>query len=187
MQTEHYLKRKMKKGILIIGTLLMSNFIFAQNNQAEKSNSKTATPTPAKAEVKLTAAAVPVNNNAADFKFVTEQHDFGTIPEGPQAKFDFEFTNVGKEPLILTDVHASCGCTTPVWSKEPISPGAKSKITAVYNTKGRGGNFTKTITIKSNAKGGDKIVIIKGVVEKAPTVTSPEKAPNVINEMPTKN
>ncbi len=176
----------MKKGILFVGTLLMSNFIFAQNNQAEKSNNKVVMPMAAKAEVKL-SSAVPINNNAADFKFVTEQHDFGTIPEGPEAKFDFEFTNVGKEPLILTDVHASCGCTTPVWSKEPIMPGAKSKITAVYNTKGRGGNFTKSITIKSNAKGGDKMVIIKGVVEKAPTVTSPEKAPNVINDMPTKN
>ena len=177
----------MKKGILLVGILLISNFIFAQNNQTEKGNNKMVIPTPAKAEVKLSPAALQINNNAADFKFVTEQHDFGTIPEGPEAKFDFEFTNVGKEPLILTDVHASCGCTTPVWSKEPILPGAKSKITAVYNTKGRGGNFTKSITIKSNAKGGDKVVIIKGVVEKAPIITSPEKAPSVINDMPSKN
>ncbi len=171
----------MKRSFLILNIILIGAVAFAQT----QNNKPTQPINISKSEVKIVSTSN--NNNAADFKFETDQHDFGTIPEGPEAKFDFEFTNTGKEPLILTDVHASCGCTTPVWPKEPIQPGAKSKITAVYNTKGRGGNFTKSITIKSNAKSGDKIIMIKGMVEKAPTNSSPEKAPNIMNELPMKN
>jgi len=123
------------------------------------------------------------NPNAAAFKFNEETHDFGTVSEGPEVKFDFEYINIGKEPLILQNVHASCGCTTPVWSKEPILPNQKSKISVVYHTQGRPGTFSKTITISSNAKGGEKLLYIKGLVEKAPTSIAPEKAPNLINEI----
>jgi hypothetical protein len=119
----------------------------------------------------------------AEIKLFTEEYNFGTIPEGPEVKFDFIFENCGTEPLVLSEVRASCGCTTPVWPKEPIMPGAKNKITAVYNTKGRPGMFTKTITVKSNALGGDKLVTIKGVVEKKVEKKLPLKAPNILNEM----
>ena len=72
------------------------------------------------------AQTAPVENpNAADFKFDTEVHDFGSIKEGVQAEHTFKFTNTGKEPLVITNVQASCGCTTPTWSKEPIKPGAQ--------------------------------------------------------------
>ncbi len=170
--------KMMKKNIAIVIFVLSCGFCFSQQN-------KPTTAAPLKTEVKI--APAQSNGAMAEMKFEIEQHDFGTIPEGPEAKFDFEFTNIGKEPLVLSDVHASCGCTTPVWPKEPIAPGAKSKITAVYNTKGRGGNFSKSIIIKSNSKNGDKILIIKGVVESANKNNAPAKAPNIINEMPTKN
>ncbi|MBP6624671.1 MAG: DUF1573 domain-containing protein [Chitinophagaceae bacterium] len=104
-------------------------------------------------------------------KFVSDDHNFGTIPEGPAVSYDFEFKNTGKEPIILSSVQASCGCTTPSWSKEPILPGKSSKVTATYNTQGRPGNFVKTITINSNI--GTKVVKIQGVVEKAPESSAP--------------
>ena len=125
------------------------------------------------------------NPNAADFKFEVEEHNFGNVPEGPEVKYDFIFTNTGKEPLVISDVHASCGCTTPVWPREPILPGAKNKITAVYNTKGRPGTFNKSIIIKSNAKTLEKMLIIKGMVEGNNNSNStPSKAPNIINSFP---
>src|SRR6185503_1438445 len=78
---------------------------------------------------------VPADNpNAAGMKFEFEEYDFGNVNEGDDASVDFVFTNDGKEKLILTDVKASCGCTTPFWSKEPVMPGEKGKITAKYNT-----------------------------------------------------
>jgi hypothetical protein len=120
----------------------------------------------ATASVAQTApAAAPANPNAADFKFEREVHDFATIKEGVQAEYVFKFTNIGKEPLVITNVQASCGCTTPKWTKEPVKPGESGQVTAIYNSKGRPGNFNKAITITSNAKTAQKVLFIKGNVE----------------------
>ena len=119
------------------------------------------------------AQTAPVENpNAADFKFDTEVHDFGTVKEGVQAEHTFKFTNTGKEPLVITNVQASCGCTTPTWSKEPIKPGAQGSVTAIYNSKGRPGNFNKAVTVTSNAKTAQKVLFIKGNVEAAAAAES---------------
>ncbi|MEY4876141.1 MAG: hypothetical protein RI955_1566 [Bacteroidota bacterium] len=156
---------------------------------------KAATSAPATVNIPAQQIATPAgapttpqpaaNPNAAELKFKIEKHDFGTVPEGPQAKFDFEFTNDGKEPLILSNVQASCGCTTPEWPKEPILPGKSAKVTAIYNTQGRPGQFTKSITVSSNAKTPSVVLMISGTVEKAPATTAPEKTPNSINVTPT--
>ena len=104
--------------------------------------------------------------NAPVFKFNEETHDFGNLKEGQQATFDFQFTNTGKEPLIIQDCKASCGCTTPEWTKAPVLPGQKGKITVTYDTKGRPGSFNKSIFIASNAKSTEKRyeIIITGNV-----------------------
>jgi hypothetical protein len=109
--------------------------------------------------------------NPEALKFKNEEHSFGTIPEGPSVSYDFEFTNTGKEPVILQSVTASCGCTTPSWSKEPILPGKSSKITATYATQGRPNSFTKEITVTSNI--GTKKLKITGNVEPAPSSSVP--------------
>ncbi|OSZ81887.1 hypothetical protein CAP35_01040 [Chitinophagaceae bacterium IBVUCB1] len=98
--------------------------------------------------------AITVNaQNGPQFKFKTETHDFGTLKEGPTVKYDFEFTNTGKEPLIIYDATADCGCTKPSWPKQPILPGQSGKIQVEYNTQGRVSPFSKYIYIKSNAPG----------------------------------
>jgi len=100
------------------------------------------------------------------FKFKAESHDFGKIKEGVQATHEFEFTNTGKGPLIISNVAASCGCTTPDWTREPIAPGKTGKIKAVYNSQGRPGQFTKQVTVTSNAEEATKVLTISGLVEK---------------------
>lgn len=107
-----------------------------------------------------------------DMYFKYPVHDFGTIQEGPQAEHIFEFENRGKEPLIISNVSASCGCTTPSYSKEPVAPNKKGSIKAVYNTQGRVAPFTKTITVNTNF--GVKVLTIKGEVEKAPSGSLPQ-------------
>jgi len=94
----------------------------------------------------------------ASFKATT--HDFGKIKEidGP-VSHNFQFTNTGSVPLIIRDVNASCGCTSPSWTKEPILPGKTGFIKATFNPKGRRNNFNKTITIKSNAE--NSVVVLK--------------------------
>jgi len=89
----------------------------------------------------------------ASIAFATEKYDFGKIQESAgQVSYDFVFTNVGGEPLVISNVQASCGCTSPNWPKEPVMPGAKNKITVTYNPAGRPGKFTKSITVTSNAE-----------------------------------
>ncbi len=136
------------------------------------------------------APAAPANPNQADFKFETEVHDFGTVKEGVQAEWTFKFTNIGKEPLVITNVQASCGCTTPTWTKEPVKPGESGKVTAIYNSKGRPGNFNKAVTINSNAKTAQKVLFIKGNVEaEAAAASSSESAMPVKKDvaMPSEN
>lgn len=115
----------------------------------------------------LTATAQNNNPNAPVMKFVEETHDFGNLPEGPVATYDFWFTNTGKESLIIRKCSASCGCTTPDWTKTPIQAGQRGKITVKYTTEGHPGNFNKTVYISSNAQ-SDKEMIeihIKGFVQ----------------------
>ena len=84
--------------------------------------------------------------------FDTKEHDFGKIKEEDgRASYEFVFTNQGNEPLVVNKVQASCGCTTPSWTKNPVEPGQKGTITVIYNPAGRPGVFSKSITVQSNA------------------------------------
>lgn len=90
-------------------------------------------------------------------------HNYGTITQGADGRCHFTFTNNGKSPLILTNVHASCGCTTPTWPREPIEPGKQGVIIVKYDTN-RIGSFNKSITVNSNAANSTVILQIKGLV-----------------------
>ena len=102
------------------------------------------------------------------------EHDFSTIPQGKPVYYTFEIVNTGKTPLKLDDVHASCGCTTPEWSRDPIAPGATAKIKVGYNAAAEG-VFEKAITISYNS-GQFKLLKVKGTVWKAPEGLAPNNA-----------
>ncbi|HRH34799.1 MAG TPA: DUF1573 domain-containing protein [Catalimonadaceae bacterium] len=115
----------------------------------------------------------------AIIKFSRESHDFGEVIEGKLASYEFEVTNVGNQPLIVNNVQASCGCTSPFWTKDPIMPGQTGKIKATYNSAGRPGPFNKTLTILSNAENNNKLVTIKGnVIRKEDKVYTEEQKKN---------
>lgn len=102
----------------------------------------------------------------AKLDFETLVHDFGTFKEtdGSQS-YSFKFVNNGASPLILNNVRAACGCTTPKWTKEPVAPGQNGFIEVSYNPKNRPGPFNKTVTVSSNAENATVVLRIKGVVE----------------------
>jgi len=111
-------------------------------------------------------------------KFPTTEHDFGSIPEGPKVTTSFKFTNTGKEPIIVQNATAGCGCTTPVWDKKPVAPGKTGVVEVGFNSDGRPGTFTKEVTVAfvsgiNSDKTGSMKLTIKGNVE-AKKVT-PEK------------
>jgi hypothetical protein len=99
-------------------------------------------------------------------KINKETHDFGEVIEGKMASYEFEVTNTGNQPLIINNVQASCGCTSPHWTREPIMPGKTGVVKATYNSQGRPGTFNKSLTVMSNSGAGSKIVYIKGTVIK---------------------
>jgi hypothetical protein len=100
--------------------------------------------------------------------------DFGKIPQGKPVYHVFEIINTGKTPLKLDDVHASCGCTTPEWSRDLIAPGATAKIKVGYNA-AADGPFDKNITITYNSNVTIPLTI-KGTVWKAPEGAAPPNA-----------
>ena len=111
----------------------------------------------------LTAVALLAQNPVITFE--KTEHDFGKIhEEDGRVSTVFEFKNEGMAPLVLSNVRASCGCTTPTWTKEPVEPGQTGSITVTYNPNGRPGRFQKTVTITSNASEPTKKVYIKGEV-----------------------
>jgi hypothetical protein len=113
-----------------------------------------------------TPQPVTAQNEGAAIAFETTEHDFGTIPLGGDGTCEFVFKNTGKEPLLLTNVRSSCGCTVPEWPKEPIKKGAEDKIKVSYNTK-ISGSFTKKISVYSNGSETPIILVVKGTVEAA--------------------
>jgi hypothetical protein len=103
------------------------------------------------------------DSQKAEFKFNEEKHDFGKIPQGTPVTTVFEFTNIGQEPLILTSVRPSCGCTIADYTKTPVLPGQKGTIKITYNA-AVAYPFNKNITVTSNAKTPEKILVIVGEV-----------------------
>ena len=114
-------------------------------------------------------------DSMAKMKFEKKQHDFGHIKQGDQAKTVFNFVNTGNAPLVINDVVRSCGCTTPYWPKEPIAPGDSGKIDVTFNSRGKKGQFTKTITIKHNGEGGVTYLNITGFVDVPPPPGTPSE------------
>ncbi|MFT3822308.1 MAG: DUF1573 domain-containing protein [Chitinophagaceae bacterium] len=97
--------------------------------------------------------------------------DFGKIAQGRPVTHNFEITNTGATPLMLDNVQASCGCTTPEWSREAIKPGATATIKVGYNAAAEG-VFNRSITIQYN-NGMTKTMLISGTVLKAPATSAP--------------
>lgn len=83
--------------------------------------------------------------------FDTLVHDFGTIIEGERVVCYFDYGNGGGEDLLITGVEATCGCTIPRWSREPLEPGAEETMEIIFDASGRNGEQRKLITVKSNA------------------------------------
>jgi hypothetical protein len=103
------------------------------------------------------------DNQKAEFKFNEEKHDFGKIPQGTPVTTEFVFTNVGVEPLILTEVKPTCGCTIADYTKTPVKQGDKGIIKITYNA-AVVAPFNKTIIVTSNAKTPQKYLNIVGEV-----------------------
>jgi hypothetical protein len=118
--------------------------------------------------------AQPASEPQDVLKLKEAEHDFGKIPQGKPVYYTFEIVNTGAKPLKLDDVRASCGCTTPEWSREPIAPGATAAIKVGFNA-AADAPFEKFITITYNTN-QTKQLKISGIVWKAPEGAAPANA-----------
>jgi hypothetical protein len=112
----------------------------------------------------VSAGAMAQSTKPDDFaKFNTDKYDFGKIKQAIPATYEFEITNKSDKPLIIENAHATCGCTTPEWSKEPIAPGKTTKIKVGYNAV-NGGHFDKFVYVKFAGITEEKALAITGEV-----------------------
>ena len=134
----------MKKMILLTACAML--FVFTAGYSQNAAN-QTAAATDAKAKV-----------NGPVAKFDKMGNSFGEIPQGTPVSTKFIITNDGNEPLIIASAKASCGCTTPSYTQDPVLPGKTAEINVTYNA-AVVGDFTKTVTVKTNA--GDQPVVLR--------------------------
>jgi hypothetical protein len=138
-----------------ISYLIISGALFIaackSNTESKDASSMTAdseqTVTPKNENI---AASSTNNGEVAAIKFKEDNFDFGTIKQGEKVKHTFEFTNTGKAPLIIQNASASCGCTVPDWPHDPIQPGESSKIEVEFNSAGKKGPQSKSVSITAN-------------------------------------
>ena len=166
----------MKKLFLMLSLAGASVFAFAQ--------------APAPQSTPSSAPAAP-DPNAPEFKWESTTIDYGTVKKGDQdnATRMFNFVNTGKSALIISSCRGSCGCTVPTCPTEPILPGAKGSIKVHYDIN-RVGEFTKTVTVTSNAKSPNETLKIHGVVNdpdagKTPPATATPTQPAPVQPAPT--
>jgi hypothetical protein len=98
------------------------------------------------------------------FTFTEEVHDFGKIIEGESVSYNFKFRNSGKSDLLISDVSTSCGCTVPVYTKEPIRPGSSGTIKVTFSSAGKRGYQSKAIVVVANTQPNTTQLRIKAQV-----------------------
>jgi hypothetical protein len=137
----------MRKYLLLVFVLGLAFQSFAQEKKAEQ------------------------KKDGAVIAWEKQTHDFGNIVQGDKVEHTFHFTNTGNQPLIITNVEVSCGCTTPKgWPRDPIPPGASGEITVSFNSAGKMGVQNKPVTLVTNAVNpeANRITFTTTILEKKP-------------------
>ncbi|GAB3296715.1 DUF1573 domain-containing protein [Hymenobacter tenuis] len=150
----------MKKALILALSLSMMGFAGQAQTAAVK---------PANAQTKVAGPQI---------QFEEMKYDFGSINTGDVVEHTFKFKNVGTQPLVISNIGVSCGCTTPDWTKEPVMPGKSGTVTAKFNSAGKFGMQNKVLTIESNSAGGNAMVALVGDVKEAGTASAAAPAPS---------
>ncbi|GAA4012253.1 hypothetical protein GCM10022408_26150 [Hymenobacter fastidiosus] len=139
----------MKKALVLALSLSLAGFATQAQSMAVK---------PANAQEKVAGPQI---------QFEEMKFDFGAARQGDVVDHTFKFKNVGTQPLIISNIGVSCGCTTPDWTKDPVMPGKSGTISAKFNTAGKMGIQNKVLTIESNSVAGNVMVSLVGEVKDA--------------------
>ena len=151
----------MKKILIICLAITANAFTACQDSAAKKVINGTTTNAP--------ISNASSNASGPIITFDKTEHDFGTINEGETVTTEFNFTNTGKEDLIIVDARGSCGCTVPQYPKNtPIAPGASGKIMVSFDSNNKPGLQQKSVTLSANTASGREMLRIKSNVTPDP-------------------
>lgn len=132
----------MRKTIFAVGVMALMTIVSCDKDKASELFSET--------EKKEQAENVFDPAEAPVLTFEDKDYDFGDLPAGAKVDHFFKFTNTGKSPLIIKDAVASCGCTVPIWPKQPIAAGETDSIKITFDAGTRSGRQQKTVTLTTN-------------------------------------
>jgi hypothetical protein len=104
--------------------------------------------------------------------FEEKEFNFGSIKQGDKVEHTFQFKNEGDAPLKINHAKGSCGCTVPKWPQEPILPGQSGEIHVVFNSAGKSGRQTKSVTLQTNVGETPVVLYIKGEVIVPSSITN---------------
>lgn len=110
--------------------------------------------------VSSTAGEAAEPGSAAVFTVDKETHDFGKITQGEKVSHSFKFRNTGGSDLVISSAQGSCGCTVPSYPKKPIPPGGEGNIDVVFDSNGKSGKVSKTVTVVTNAEPNTKVLTV---------------------------
>lgn len=146
----------MKKNSIVFIALLSLAFVSCKDKASAKIDSENLeTAKERDAQISMGTAII---------EFDTKDYDFGTVEEGKIVEGIFKISNKGKTDLVITNASASCGCTVPEWPKEAIKPGDSGELKFSFNSRGRTGKQSKTITLLTNTAEGTETLRIGGIV-----------------------
>ena len=158
---------KIKFNLVVLAALLALTTACKKENVNDKEVllDSTSVQRPEAVETATPTAQVPTDGKYPAMTFQKEEHDFGTIKQGDKVSTDFQFKNTGEADLIITSARGSCGCTVPDYPKTPIKPGETGNIKVSFDSKGKQGKTSKTVTILCNTQEGNKILKINANIE----------------------
>jgi hypothetical protein len=110
-------------------------------------------------EIKRSGSAKASASDTAKISFKEYEHDFGRVTAGEKVACIFTFQNTGSGPLVISSTTTSCGCTVSKFDNKPVLPGESGIIEVAFDSSGRNGKQTKTVTVQSNAS--KPVVLLK--------------------------
>ncbi len=144
----------MKRNLLILSLALTTLFVGACNKATDTTKTDAKTPaTTVSADgntEKKAGEMTATDGKGAKIEFKETTFDFGKIKEGEKVTHKFAFKNIGTTPLIVSKVNPSCGCTTPDWTKTPVQPNEMGFVEVQFDSQGRPGQATKSVTVVAN-------------------------------------
>lgn len=154
----------MVKRLLLMAPFVLLIFMYGCNQKKETLPGGEEKVSPEIVDNPATASGNNDDKNPPEFLFETTQHHFGDIMQGEKVSYTFKFKNTGGNDLVIAQATGSCGCTVSEFSKEPIPPGGNGEVKVTFDSEGKSGMQSKTVTVLANTIPATKVLTISAEI-----------------------